>query len=318
MSAINKIPPHVLDAAADWLVLLHSGEMTALQQQQFEQWKAEKKEHQLALQQMEKFSHGLTNLAGNFPSKALVQSNQKFNLAAKRNMLLSLSGLVIVGLSAYFIPWEKWQSDYHTKVGEIKKVSLKDGSQLIMASDCYVDVNFTQEKRQIKLIDGEIYIETAKDAQHRPFIVETKNGSVEALGTQFTVRQENSEQTKVKVYKHAVAIEPENSSKRQILKQGQRAFFDEKYISKALPLDNDQPYWTQQLLVVDQWPLQKVLDELFLYKKGTYHLAPELKNIKISGVFSLKNPEQSLETLAYSHQLELTYYSPYLLNIKKR
>lgn len=318
MSAINKIPPHVLDAAADWLVLLHSGEMTALQQQQFEQWKAEKKEHQLALQQMEKFSHGLSNLAGNFPSKALVQSNQKFNLAAKRNMLLSLSGLVIVGLSAYFIPWEKWQSDYHTKVGEIKKVSLKDGSQLIMASDCYVDVNFTQEKRQIKLIDGEIYIETAKDAQHRPFIVETKNGSVEALGTQFTVRQENSEHTKVKVYKHAVAIEPENSSKRQILKQGQRAFFDEKYISKALPLDNDQPYWTQQLLVVDQWPLQKVLDELFRYKKGTYHLAPELKNIKISGVFSLKNPEQSLETLAYSHQLELTYYSPYLLNIKKR
>lgn len=318
MSAINKIPPHVLDAAADWLVLLHSGEMTALQQQQFEQWKAEKKEHQLALQQMEKFSHGLSNLAGNFPSKALVQSNQKFNLAAKRNMLLSLSGLVIVGLSAYFIPWEKWQSDYHTKVGEIKKVSLKDGSQLIMASDCYVDVNFTQEKRQIKLIDGEIYIETAKDAQHRPFIVETKNGSVEALGTQFTVRQENSEQTKVKVYKHAVAIEPENSSKRQILKQSQRAFFDEKYISKALPLDNDQPYWTQQLLVVDQWPLQKVLDELFRYKKGTYHLAPELKNIKISGVFSLKNPEQSLETLAYSHQLELTYYSPYLLNIKKR
>ena len=72
-------------------------------------------------------------------------------------MLLSLSGLMIVGLSAYFIPWEKWQSDY-TKVGEIRKVSLKDGSQLIMASDCYVDVNFTQEKRQIKLIDGEIML----------------------------------------------------------------------------------------------------------------------------------------------------------------
>jgi len=318
MSDITKIPHHVLDAAADWLVILHSGEMTTLQQQQFEQWKTEKKEHQLAFQQMEKFSHGLSNLAANFPSEALVQSNQKFNLAAKRNMLLSLSGLMIVGLSVYFIPWEKWQSDYHTKVGEIRKVSLKDGSQLIMASDCYVDVNFTQETRQIKLIDGEIYIETAKDAQHRPFIVETKNGSVEALGTQFTVRQENSEQTKVKVYKHAVAIEPENSSKRQILKQGQRAFFDEKYISKALPLDNDQPYWTQQLLVVDQWPLQKVLDELFRYKKGTYYLDPELKNIKISGVFSLKNPEQSLETLAYSHQLELNYYSPYLLNIKKR
>ena len=68
MSDMNKIPPHVLDAAADWLVILHSGEMTTLQQQQFEQWKAEKK-HQLALQQMEKFSHGLSNLAGNFLPK---------------------------------------------------------------------------------------------------------------------------------------------------------------------------------------------------------------------------------------------------------
>ena len=43
MSDMNKIPPHVLDAAADWLVILHSGEMTTLQQQQFEQWKAEKR-----------------------------------------------------------------------------------------------------------------------------------------------------------------------------------------------------------------------------------------------------------------------------------
>lgn len=80
MSDITKIPPHVLDAAADWLVLLHSGEMTALQQQQFEEWKTEKQEHQLALQQMEKFSHGLSNLAGNFPSEALVQSNKNLIL----------------------------------------------------------------------------------------------------------------------------------------------------------------------------------------------------------------------------------------------
>ncbi|MBP4854923.1 FecR/PupR family sigma factor regulator, partial [Acinetobacter baumannii] len=72
MSDITKIPPHVLDAAADWLVLLHSGEMTALQQQQFEQWKTEKKEHLLALQQMEKLNHGLSNIAGNFHSESLV------------------------------------------------------------------------------------------------------------------------------------------------------------------------------------------------------------------------------------------------------
>ncbi|MCH7313783.1 FecR domain-containing protein [Acinetobacter sp. ANC 3882] len=318
MSQIPKIPDHVLDEATDWLVLLHSGEMTELQQQQFELWQAEKKEHALAIQHINRFTHGLTGLSNHFPSESLVQSNQKFNLTAKRNMLLSLSGLLVLGCATYLMPWAKWQSDYHTQVGEIKTVSLKDGSSLILASDSYINVDFSEQIRQIQLIEGEIYIQTAKDPQHRPFMVKTKDGAIEALGTQFTVRQEHHDQTRVKVYQHAVALQPLDSGQRQILKQGQRAYFDNQQISKPLPLNNEQPYWTQQLLVVEQWPLQKVLDELYRYKKGTYLIDTELKNIPISGVFSLQNPQQSLDTLAYTHQLELNYYSPYLLKIKKR
>jgi len=70
--------------------------------------------------------------------------------------------------------------------------------------------------------------------------------------------------------------------------------------------------------VVEQWPLEKVIGELYRYKKGTYFIDPTLKDLRVSGVFSLKNPQQSLETLAYTHQLELSYYSAYLLKIKKR
>ncbi|MEB6666710.1 FecR domain-containing protein [Acinetobacter vivianii] len=318
MSQVSKIPDHVLDEATDWLVLLHSGEMTELQQQQFEHWQAEKKEHALAIQHINKFTHGLTGLSNHFPSESIVQSNQKFNLKAKRNMLFSLSGLLVLGCATYLMPWAKWQSDYHTQVGEIKTISLKDGSSLILASDSYINVDFSEQTRQIQLIEGEIYIQTAKDPQHRPFMVKTKDGAIEALGTQFTVRQEHHDQTRVKVYQHAVALQPQDSGQRQILQQGQRAYFDTQQISKPLALENDRPYWTQQLLVVDQWPLQKVLDELYRYKKGTYLIDTELKKIPISGVFSLQNPQQSLDTLAYTHQLELSYYSPYLLKIKKR
>lgn len=318
MSQSPKIPDQILDQAADWLVLLHSGEMTELQQQQFEHWQAEKQEHALAIQHINKFTHGLTGLSNHFPSDSLVQSKQKFNLAAKRNMLFSLSGLLVIGYGMYLLPWAKWQSDDHTKVGEIKTVALQDGSTLILASDSYINVNFSEQTRQIQLIEGEIYIQTAKDPQHRPFMVNTKDGSIEALGTQFTVRQEHHDQTRVKVYQHAVALQPLDSGQRQILKQGQRAYFDSQQISKPLPLNNEQPYWTQQLLVVEQWPLEKVISELYRYKKGTYFIEPALKDLRISGVFSLKNPQQSIETLAYTHQLELSYYSPYVLKIKKR
>lgn len=315
MSQSSKIPEHILDAATDWLVLLHSGEMSELEQQQFAEWQAEKTEHALAMQQITQFTQGLTDLAHHFPSESLVLSNQKFNLTAKRNLLLSLSGLVVLGWAVYLVPWAKWQSDYHTKVGEIKTVPLKDGSKLILASDSYIQVNFSEKTRQIKLIEGEIYIQTSKDPQHRPFMVNTQNGSVEALGTQFTVRQENDDQTKVKVYQHAVALHPQAISQPQILHQGQRASFTRQHISAPQPLKNDQPYWTQQLLVVEQWPLKQVLNEIYRYKKGAYFIDAELENHLISGVFSLQNPEQSLETLAYAHQLKLNYYSPYILKI---
>ena len=246
MSQVSKIPDHVLDAATDWLVLLHSGEMTELQQQQFEQWQAEKQEHALAIQHINRFTHGLSGLSNHFPSESLVQSKQKFNLSTKRNMLFSLSGLLALGCGMYFLPWAKWQSDDHTKVGEIKTVALQDGSTLILASDSYINVNFSEQTRQIQLIEGEIYIQTAKDPQHRPFMVKTKDGSIEALGTQFTVRQEHHDQTRVKVYQHAVALQPQDSGQRQILQQGQRAYFDSQQISKPRPLNNEQPYWTQQ------------------------------------------------------------------------
>ncbi|WP_332604407.1 FecR family protein [Acinetobacter sp. ESBL14] len=318
MSQTPKIPDHVLDQAADWLVLLHSGEMTELQQQQFEQWQAEKQEHAFAIQHINRFTHGLSGLSNHFPSESLVQSKQKFNLSRKRNMLLSLSGLLVIGCGIYLLPWAKWQSDDHTEVGEIKTIVLQDGSTLILASDSYIKVDFSKQIRKIQLIEGEIYIQTAKDPQHRPFMVNTKDGAIEALGTQFTVRQEQDDQTRVKVYQHAVALQPQDSGQRQILQQGQRAYFDSQQISKPLPLNNEQPYWTQQLLVVEQWPLQKVLDELYRYKKGTYFIEPALKDLRVSGVFSLKNPQQSLETLAYTHQLELSYYTPYVLKIKKR
>lgn len=314
----TSLPNHILDEAADWLVLIHSGEVTEEQREQFEQWKSKNKEHALAISQIERFTQGLSDLPNSFQPDTLVKSKHTFSTSLKHNMLFGLSGFYIIGLSLYCIPWAKLQADYHSQVGEIKTVPLADGTELILASNSYVNIDFSKQTRQVELVEGEIYIQTAKDPKHRPFIVTTKDGKIEALGTQFTVRQEDEYRTKVKVYEHAVALYPAKTDTRKLLQQGQRTSFDADTISAINPLKNEQPYWTQHLLVVEQWPLKKVLDELYRYQNGTYFLAPELENVHVSGVFSLKNPKQSLENLAYTHQLELDYYSSYLLKIKKR
>ena len=316
MTTPEKLSKHILDEAADWLVILHSGEVSDEQYQQFEQWKNQKSENTLAIEQVQKIISGLNELPTNLSHESFTRSKNELHQTLKNNTLLSLIGLFILTFFLYQLPWSKWQADYHTDIGEIKNIPLDDGSQLILASNSYINVEYTKQSRKIKLIAGEIYIKTAKDPYKRPFFVSTSNGDLEALGTQFTVRQEKKK-TKLNVYEHAVAIHSAGPAREKIIKQGFRAVFNAQHISNAIPLKNDQPYWMQHLLVVENWPLKKVLHELYRYQQGTYFIDPSIENIQISGVFSLVHINQSLETIAHANSLNLEFYSPYILHVKK-
>lgn len=313
------IPETILDQAIDWLVTLNSGEVSPEQQQQFEHWQAKNLLHALAIQQLQSSQLGFGTLATNFRSETLLVAEQQFKSRLKRNQLLGLSGFLLLGLSLYTMPWQKWRADDATLVGEIKTLRLSDGSELTLASNSFINIKFSEHIRQIELISGEIYIQTAKDpVQHRPFVVTTKYGKVQALGTQFSLRHERNHQTQVNVYQHAVAITPTAQSQSLQLAQGHRAFFNQQRVSPVRTLHNAHPYWTQHLLVAENWPLNKVLEELYRYKQGTYFIDDGLEDIQVSGVFSLKNIEQSLEALAYSNALQLDFYSPYVLTVKKQ
>ncbi|AOA58471.1 FecR family protein [Acinetobacter larvae] len=314
----SALPTQILEQAADWMVLLHAGDLSEQQYQQFLNWQAADPRHAQAIQYIEKMTAGLAQLPAHFQPEQLLEAKHSFH-QIKKNIVFGLAGLCLLGGTLYLIPWDKWQADQYSAVGEIKRINLADGSQLILASNSYINIHFDQQQRQIELISGEIYIQTAKDPQHRPFVVRTDHGDVTALGTQFTVRQDDrAVQSQVHVYQHAVAIQPKQQPHSQRIGAGQYAQYDEHHVSTVRQLKNQQPYWTQQLLVVEHWPLDKVLTELYRYKKGTYLLDPRLAKIPVSGVFSLKDIEQSLEVLAYQENLSLNFYSPYLLRVQQK
>lgn len=314
------LPEHLLEELADWLVLQHSGEMTDEQHLQFAQWKKEHLTHNHSIEKIEQFTAQLSHLPENFQSKTLVNAEQKFNTQMNQyKLILSVCVSMLIGGLIYTLPWHKWQSDQYTAIGEIKPLTLADGSQLILASDSAININFNAEKREIQLLQGEIYIKTAKDhQQHRPFWVKTEYGQVEALGTEFTIRQDAHEKTKVKVYEHAVAIYPKDNHVRTVLQQGHKIAFNNRSLGNSYEIKHDQPYWTQQLLVVENCPLKKVIDELYRYHSGIYFIDPALETTQVSGVFSLKNTQQSIETLAQTYSLQLNYYSKHILRIQQK
>ena len=75
---------------------------------------------------------------------------------------------------------------YETRKGEKRVVGLGDGSVITLNTATKLDVNYTGERRLIRLLDGEALFDVAKDAE-RPFIVQAGDTEVRAVGTSFTV-----------------------------------------------------------------------------------------------------------------------------------
>lgn len=319
-SNTHTISSEILEQAADWLVIIHSGEMDDLQQQAFEQWQSAHPDHQKAIERVTRFSSGLSELPKTINQDKLLSSKQSFNTHLSKKLSLVFTPLFLGVVAYQYLPWNLWQADHSSKTGEIKSITLDDGSTLMLASHSYVNIDFDGENRAIELLQGEIYIQTAKEKNrtYRPFIVSTDNGSIQALGTQFSVYQAKKQpDTHVTVYQHAVAIRPtQNPNEQTIIKEGNTTRFSQSAVYQQSKINSDAPYWTQHLLVVENQPLEQVLAEIYRYQTGKYFIDDTSKHIKVSGVYSLKNPKQSIEALAKTYNLQLNYYSDYVLYVK--
>ncbi len=75
---------------------------------------------------------------------------------------------------------------YATAVGQQLSVTLADGSVVLLNTNSQINVNYNNEYRSIRLLQGEVHFTVAKGAA-RPFRVYAGNGRVQAVGTAFSV-----------------------------------------------------------------------------------------------------------------------------------
>lgn len=106
---------------------------------------------------------------------------------------LRVAAMIVVAFGlGYFWQSEKTEGSIAMQTisvpaGQCVNVTLPDGSNIWLNAQTTIQypVSFNKENRQVKL-DGEAYFEVAKDKK-RPFIVNTKECSVEVLGTKFNI-----------------------------------------------------------------------------------------------------------------------------------
>ncbi|MCV6069327.1 FecR domain-containing protein, partial [Escherichia coli] len=110
------------------------------------------------------------------------------------------------------------------------------------------DVRFDAHQRTVRLWYGEIAITTAKDALQRPFRVLTRQGQLTALGTEFTVRQQDNF-TQLDVQQHAVEVLLASApAQKRIVNAGESLQFSASEFGAVKPLDDESTSWTKDIL----------------------------------------------------------------------
>jgi len=213
--------------AVEWLVKLDSDiEPTTEELSALKDWMDRSPAHAKEIKSINEFTSELLVLTElNIP---LVKPLPKESLTSRTifsgrawAMAFSMVGLVLL-LQQVLIPvWfngEKFNETngyYASAIGKHTSIPLQDGSVVVLNTNSRIKVEYTEQQRNIHLIQGEAHFEVAKN-KDRPFRVYAGKGRVEAVGTAFTVylRKQDVEVlvTEGKVELAEINVAPETKS----------------------------------------------------------------------------------------------------------
>lgn len=228
------------------------------------------------------------------------------------------AGFALIVAFGILISFQGWTGPermrvYSTEVGVQKTVELSDGSTILLNTNSQVEVRYTQEARDIRLLHGEAFFDVASNPR-RPFTVYAGTGFVRAVGTAFTVhlRNNNVEVTVTEGDVELISLidpiavnAPERTrltpERLAVVAAGQSALFSEEIESlETIPESelNRKLSWRQGVLVFAGDPLAKVVADISRYTDMTIViLDPELRDLRIGGYFKVGEVDAMFEAL---------------------
>lgn len=304
--------------AALWMMRLQGGELDTAAQQGLARWRAAHPDHETAWQRAEQ----VCRTFGMLPSPLAMPVLDRPAAAQRRAALKTLAVLIVAGPAGWAMlrvaPWQAWTADLRTATGDIRHLTLPDGSDLSLNTASAADIVFGASLRLVHLHAGEIHVATAPDPRQRPFLVRTSNGSIRAIGTRFTVRQDDvllGARTRVAVSQGAVEVRPADGTP-VIVQAGWQARFDDTAASAPRPLEPHADAWLKGLLYADDTPLADVLAQLARYRHGLVRCDPAVAHLRVSGVYQLRDTQALLDLLQASLPIRVRRRSRWWISVE--
>lgn len=312
----GAIDPAIVRRASEWMARLWSDSVSDADTAAFARWRAEHPDHERAWSRLQIMDAKLGRAASPGASHALLQKPS----TGRRRALLGLGLVTVAGVSA--LAWRESDSgqamlaDHRSGTGEIRELRLPDGTLVVLNTRSAIDVRFDDAERRLIVRRGEVFVTTAPDraGAHRPFRVQSRQGVVQALGTRFSVRQDDGV-SHVAVYEGAVDVYPAQGAgaNRGVVRvhPGERTVFSSHRAEAPVPALESDAAWTRGTLVAENMRVADFVEVLGRYRTGILRCDPAVADVRVTGVFSLLDTDRALRNLTLGPPLAVSYRTPY-------
>lgn len=304
MLSLRKEPPlptEVLEEAAEWLMRLSENNLSDSERAEWQRWKVSTPERDRAWARAQLLQSKFGGLPPSLAMSALDRPSHPERRAALGKLALLLA-LMPVGWGSWKLAQsQQWTADYRTRVGERRELTLADGSHITLNTATAIDVRFDSQQRRVHLREGEILVQTAQDAS-RPFLVSTRQGRMQSLGTRFTVR-ELSARAHLAVLEGAVQVVLADNRQTApiIVNAGQSTDFSAQQFGALTATDRNVGAWAQGMLMADNMRLADFVAELTRYRHGFVRYDPAIADLRISGAFPISDTQRTLNMLVQTY-----------------
>lgn len=286
--------------AAEWAVYLSDEKISPEQRAAFEAWLAQDPKHQEAYRQVEALWNGVS------PKKNRIPAGVK-----------SLLGVVLLLGCLYGLPFSVWLADERTAIGEVRHVALSDGSQITLDSNSAVDITFDSRQRRIVLHRGRILADVAPDSSinRPPFIIETRDGTAQALGTRYTVEQTDKDSVATVIESKVAVAARTKLDEFVTLQAGQSIRFDSNGLQQPETASAFVASWAQSRLIYQNEPFDKVIADLARYRSGYLSVNEQAAQLHFTGVLPTNDPDAALNILKNALPVRITRYGGWFVRI---
>lgn len=218
-----------------------------------------------------------------------------------RRMLPAMAGLAACALAIVSAPslllWAR--ADYSTGIGEIRQVTLADGTTVHLDSGSAISLDYHGNRRGVTLLSGQAYFDVAHDTS-RPFTVHVHAVDVTVLGTAFDVRREGGA-VEVAVQRGAVRV-ASASMTPVVLHPGEAVHVDGVEAQRSHVPVGRIAVWREGQIVVNGATVADVVAELGRYHRGFILLRNDwLGQRPITGSYDIRDPEAALRAMVHPY-----------------